>query len=131
MQGDQKMNYKAILGADQHSCCLLENDKTIVTDTHCSSSESSIKRACPPFFLCGSVAQSSVTLCDHTDCSLPDTSVHGISQARILKWVTILFSRGPSQPRDRTPVSCLPFLHWQADFFYHLSHLAIPILGWM
>ena len=33
-------------------------------------------------------------------------SVHGISQARILKWVAISFSRGSSQPRDQTQVSC-------------------------
>ena len=33
-------------------------------------------------------------------------SVHGISQARILEWVAISFSRGSSQPRDRTHVSC-------------------------
>ena len=30
----------------------------------------------------------------------------GISQARILEWVAISFSRGTSQPRDRTRVSC-------------------------
>ena len=36
--------------------------------------------------------------------SLPDVSVHGISQARVLGWVAIPFSRGSSQPRDR-PVS--------------------------
>ena len=28
------------------------------------------------------------------DCSLPDSSVCGISQARILEWVAISFSRG-------------------------------------
>ena len=39
--------------------------------------------------------------------SLPDSSVHGISQARILEWVTISSSRGSSWPRDRTPVSCV------------------------
>ena len=33
------------------------------------------------------------------------SSVHGISQARILEWVAISFSRGSSQPRDRTRVS--------------------------
>ena len=33
--------------------------------------------------------------------SLPDLSVHGISQARILEWVAIPFSRGSSRPRDR------------------------------
>ena len=40
-------------------------------------------------------------------CSLPGSSVHGIFQARILKWVAILFSRGSSQPRDWTWVSCM------------------------
>ena len=41
------------------------------------------------------------------DCSLPGSSVHGIFQARILEWVAISFSRGSSQPRDRTWVSCI------------------------
>ena len=35
------------------------------------------------------------------------TPVHGISQARILDGVSISFSRGSSQPRDRTLVSCI------------------------
>ena len=51
------------------------------------------------------VAQSCPTLCDPMDCSPPGSSVHGILQARILEWVAILFSRGSSQPRDRTQVS--------------------------
>ena len=34
-------------------------------------------------------------------------SVHGILQARILEWVAFPFSRGSSQPRDRTQVSCM------------------------
>ena len=41
------------------------------------------------------------------DCSLPGFSAHGISQARILEWVAITSSRGSSQPRDWTCVSCL------------------------
>ena len=53
------------------------------------------------------VVQSCRTLCDPMDCSLPGSSVHGILQARILEWVTISFSRGSSQPRDRTQVSCI------------------------
>ena len=40
------------------------------------------------------------TLCDPVDCGPPDSSVHGISQARILEWVAISFSRASSQPRD-------------------------------
>ena len=39
---------------------------------------------------------------DPMDCSLPGSSVHGISQARILEWVTISFFRGSSQPRNQT-----------------------------
>ena len=53
----------------------------------------------------GLVAQSCPTLCDPTDCSLPGSSVHGIYQARIPKWIVISFSRGSSRPRDRTWVS--------------------------
>ena len=37
----------------------------------------------------------------------PGSSVHEIPQARILEWVAIPFSRGFSQPRDRTQVSCI------------------------
>ena len=40
------------------------------------------------------VAQSCLTLCDRMDCSPPGSSVHGISQARILKYVASPFSRG-------------------------------------
>ena len=46
-------------------------------------------------------------LCDLMDCSLPDSSVHRILQARILEWVPFPFSRGSSQPRDQTQVSCI------------------------
>ena len=39
------------------------------------------------------------------DCSLPGSSVHAISQARVLEWVAVSFSRGSSQARDWTCVS--------------------------
>ena len=39
--------------------------------------------------------------------SLPGSSVHEILQVRILQWVAIPFSRGSSQPRDPTQVSCI------------------------
>ena len=42
------------------------------------------------------VTQSSPTLYNPMDCSLPGSSVHGILQARILEWVAISFSRGSS-----------------------------------
>ena len=50
---------------------------------------------------------SRVWLYDPMDCSPPGSSVHGILQTRILQWVAIPFSRGSSQPRDRTRVSCM------------------------
>ena len=52
------------------------------------------------------IAQLCLTLCDTMDCSPPGSFLHGILQARILEWVTIPFSRGSSQLRDRTWVSC-------------------------
>ena len=53
------------------------------------------------------------TLCDHMDCSLPGSSVHGILQAKILEWVAILFSRGFFPTQGVNPhLLCL--LHWQA-----------------
>ena len=52
------------------------------------------------------VTQSCPTLCDSMDGSPPGSSVHEISQVRILEWVVISFSRGPSQTRDQTQVSC-------------------------
>ena len=45
--------------------------------------------------------------CNPRDCCLPVSFVHGISQARMLEWVAISFSRGSSQPRERTCISCL------------------------
>ena len=40
------------------------------------------------------------------DCSLPGSSLHGISQARVLEWVAVSFSRGSSWPRNQIHVSC-------------------------
>ena len=54
-----------------------------------SKSEAKLTQSCP-------------TLCDAMD-----YTVHGILQARILEWVTFSFSRGSSQPRDQTQVSCI------------------------
>ena len=65
--------------------------------------------------------QSYPTLCDSVDCSPPDSSVHGILQARVLKWVAMPSSRGSSWPRDQTHVShffCIG--RWVR---YHQCHL--------
>jgi len=41
------------------------------------------------------------------DCNLPVSSVHGISQARILEQIAIFFSRGSSQPKGQTHIFCI------------------------
>ena len=43
--------------------------------------------------------------CNPKDRSLPGSSVHSISQGRILEWVAISFSKGSSQSRGRTYIS--------------------------
>ena len=61
------------------------------------------------------------------DCSLPGSCVHGILQARILKWVALPSSRGSSHPRDWTLSLIFPELAggffttsttWEADSFF-------------
>ena len=56
-------------------------------------------------FVCVSYSVVS-TLCDPIDCSLPGSSVQVILYARILEWVTSLFSRESSQSRDWAQVFC-------------------------
>ena len=53
-----------------------------------------VTKSCPAFY-------------SSMDYSPPGSFVHEISQARILKWVTISFSRRFSQPRDQTHITCL------------------------
>ena len=66
--------------------------------------------------------QSCPTLCDPMDCSPPGSSVQGSSEARMLEWVAISFSRGSSPLRDWTQVS------WTAgQILYHLSHKGSPM----
>ena len=49
------------------------------------------------------------------DCSPPGSSIHGLSQASILEWITISISRGSFWPRDLTYISCIGrqiLYHW-------------------
>ena len=55
----------------------------------------------------GLVCQVVSDYCDSMDCNPPCSSVHRISQARILEQVAISYSRGSSKPRDRICVSCI------------------------
>ena len=56
---------------------------------------------------CCLITKSRPTLCHPRDYSLAGSSVHGISQARVLEWVAISFSRQSSWPRDQTHVPCI------------------------
>ena len=58
------------------------------------------------------VGQSCLTVCDPVHCSPPGSSIHGVLQARILEWVAVSFSRGSSQPRNRTYVYCIAGRHF-------------------
>ena len=67
--------------------------------------------------VCTKSLQLCPTLSNPMDCSLPGSSIHGISQARVLEWVALSFSRGSSRPRDQTRI----YLHCR-QILYHLSH---------
>ena len=61
----------------------------------------SVAKAC----MHAKLLQSYPTLGDRVGHSLPGSSVHGISQARILEWVAMSSSRGSSPPKDQTCMS--------------------------
>ena len=66
-----------------------------------------VSKSFPGLFCCCLITQLCPPLCNPMDCSPPGSSVHGISQARLeMEWVAISFSRGSSQPKDQTCVSC-------------------------
>ena len=74
---------------------------------------------------CCSVSKLCLTLCDPTDCSRPGSSVHGISQVRILEWVAISFSRGSCRPRDQNCTSSVFCIgRWVLP---QLSHWGRPV----
>ena len=60
--------------------------------------------------VCVKSLQSCPPLCDPVDCSPPGSSVHGSLWARILERIAMPSSRGSSQPRDQTLVSCISAL---------------------
>ena len=81
-------------------------------------------------------AQWCLALCEPVDCSSLVSSVHGISQARILAWVVISSSRESSPPRDQTHVSCVSCIScvsctdWEAESL-PLSHLGNNSSKWL
>ena len=78
--------------------------------------------------ICVPVTQSCLTLCDPMDCSLPGSSVHGISKARILKCVTLLKGIFPTQGSKPHLLYLLHLLHWQVGFFFFFFFLTTSTL---
>ena len=83
---------------------------------------------------CCFISELRLTPCDPTDCSPPGSSVHGISQARILEWVAISSSRGSFRSRDQTLVFCVsrigrqisyPRATWEAPLLTLRSHFKL------
>ena len=67
---------------------------------------------------------SSIWLCDPMDYSPPGSSIQGILQERILKWVSMPSSMRSPQPRDWTHVSSVSWTdRW---VLYHCQHLGSP-----
>ena len=60
---------------------------------------------------CSLVAKLCPTLCDPMGCSLPGSSIHGVSQARILEWGAIFLLHGIFSSQG----SNLHLLHWQVE----------------
>ena len=86
------------------------------------------------YLRCCLVTKSCLNLCDPMDSSLQGSSVHGISQARILERVAISFPRGSSWPRDWPHISCIGrqisfFNHWatkEAHIYIYSFSTPIP-----
>ena len=75
------------------------------------------------------VAQLYPTLCDPMNYNSTGSSIHGISQARIVKWVTILFPGDLPDYRDWTWVSCITgrfFTIWAIREFLHVMFMLSP-----
>ena len=83
----------------------------------------------PVFYPEGDVLNHSVVSdsCDPVDCRPPDSSVHGISQAKILERVAISSSRRSSPPRDGTQMCLLCLLHCRW-ILYPLRHQGSPVM---
>ena len=108
---------KVIPGNNQLSINFFFREKVrkIATSQVPHSQDTPITKTCA--YVCAQSLQLCLTLCDPMDCSQPDSSVHGIFQARVLEWVAMPSYRS-SRPKDQTCVSCVSciagrfFTHW-------------------
>ena len=96
---------KILIGKEDHSSGILPLVLAFLVLAIPSSFRSLLSEFLLSFPSSWSVAKLCPILCNPMDCSLLESSVHGISQARIGEPVAISFSRGSSPPRDRSWVS--------------------------
>ena len=117
---------------DKWHICILQLQETLfffcISQMKSKFSFGQIRATMPPRFQCVcvcSVIQLCPTLWNPTDCSPPDSSVHGLSQERIPEWVAISFSRGSSWPRDWNHLSCISCIGRQ--ILYHCATWESPL----
>ena len=88
------------------TCLLLSSERSPPSPVHDTCVRALLLQSCP-------------SLCGLMDCSPPGSSVHRILQARILEWIAMPSSRGSSQPRDRTQVSCITGTYFTTMYIEH------------
>ena len=95
------------LDLEEHSIQLTNENtpKYLVQSVKYSNRGIESKRSTQCMCLCAKGLQLCPTFCDSMDCGPPDSSVHGILQARVGDWVAIAYSGRSSWPRDQTYVS--------------------------
>ena len=76
-------------------------------------------------YVCVLVAQLCLTLCDPMDCNPPDSSIHGVLQARTLEWVPFTSPRDISDPGIKLGSPELQALFFFFSFFNLLSHQSV------
>ena len=107
--------------SNPRSCSIERAALNAVTSTHCIAFciifEFSTWPPSDPLCTCAKLLQLCLTLCHSMDCRLPGSSINRILQAlRVLEWVAMPSSRGSSQPRDQTWISCI-FSYIASRFF--------------
>ena len=78
--------------------------------------------------MCVLIAELCPILYDPMDCKLPASSVHEISQTRILEWVAISFSRGLPDPLIKPMSPALQVISYIAGGFFSAKPPGIPNL---
>ena len=103
VQKHQFFGVQPSLWSSSHICTwLLEKTKALTIQIFVSKVMSLLFNMLSRFVIACLRAQLYQSLCGPMNCSQLGSSVHGIFQARLLEWVAVSFSRGSSQPRDRT-----------------------------